>query len=206
VVALEPDVILASSIHEKTVIPALEKVGLTVLALAPKTLDRVLANISLVGEITGKSRQATRLVTSLEKRIKAVADKTKALVEKPRVLYLIWHDPLWIVGSGTLQDDLINEAGGRNIAYDLSGHKTIDLETVIQRNPEVIIVISGHGKAEALPYHHVLNEPRLRPTEAVITGRVYQVDADIFSRPTPRMVDGLEQLARLIHPDLFARQ
>jgi len=205
VVALEPQLILAANIHKKTVIPALEKVGLTVLALAPKTLDGVLANISLVGEITGKSREATRLVSSLEKRIKAITDQTQALTEaeRPRVLYLTWHDPLWTAGSGTLTDELIDKAGGENIAHDLTGHKTIDLETVIQRNPQVIVAVTGHGEAKDLPYHYVLNEPRLKATEAMIMGRVYQIDADIFVRPTPRMVDGLEQLARFIYPELF---
>jgi len=203
VVGLEPDLVLATSIHEGTVIPALEEVGLTVLALAPKTLDGVLANIILVGEITGKSQEATRLVTSLEERIKTVTDKTRAMAERPRILYLTWHDPLWTTGSGTLEDDLINKAGGENIAHDLTGHKTIDLETVIQRNPQVIVVNSGHGEAKDLPYHYVKNEPRLGVTEAVMAGRVYQIDADIINRPTPRMVDALEQLAKFIHPELF---
>ena len=208
VVALEPDVILAANIHGETVIPALENVGLTVLALAPKTLDRVLANISLVGEITGKSQEATRLVASLEERIKVITDQTKALAEaeRPRVLYLTWHDPLWTTGSGTLEDDLINKAGGGNIAHDLTGHKTIDLETVIHRNPQVIVVNSGHGEAKDLPFTYVKNEPRLAVTEAVMAGRVYQIDADIIDRPTPRTVDGLEQLAKFIHPELFEEQ
>ena len=206
VVSLEPDLVLATSIHEGTVIPALEEVGLTVLALAPKTLDRVLANITLVGEITGKSQEATRLVTSLEERIKTVTDKTRAMAERPRILYLTWHDPLWTTGLGTLQDDLINKAGGENIAHDLTGHKTIDLETVIHRNPQVIVVNSGHGEAKDLPFYYVKNEPRLAVTEAVMAGRVYQIDADIIDRPTPRMVDGLEQLAKFIHPELFGEQ
>ncbi len=202
VVSLEPDLVLATSIHEGTVIPALEEVGLTVLALAPKTLDGVLANITLVGEITGKSREATRLVASLEKRIKTITNKTEALTEaeRPSVLYLTWHDPLWTAGSGTLQDDLINKAGGENIAHELTGHKTIDLETVIARNPQVIIVLTGHGEAKDLPFYYVKNDPILGATEAVMAGRVYRIDADIFARPTPRMVDGLEQLAGLIHP------
>lgn len=205
VVSLEPDLVLATNIHEGTVIPALEEVGLTVLALAPKTLDRVLANIILVGEITGKSQEATRLVTSLEERIKAITDKTKALAEaeRPRVLYLTWHDPLWTAGLGTLEDELINKAGGENIAHDLTRYKTIDLETVIHRNPQVIIVITGHGEAKDLPFYYVKSEPRLGATEAVMAGRVHQIDADIFVRPTPRMVDGLEQLAKFIHPELF---
>jgi len=203
VVALEPDLILAAAIHEETVIPALERLGLTVFALAPKTLDKVLDNITLVGELTGKSREATRLVTSLEERIKVITDKTRAVAERPRILYLTWHDPLWTTGSGTIEDDLINKAGGENIAYDLTGHKTIDLETVVQRNPQVIIVTTGHGEAKDLPFHYIRNEPRLEVTEAVMTDRVYQIDADIINRPTPRMVDGLEQLARFIHPKLF---
>lgn len=205
VVALEPDLILAARIHEETVIPALEKVGLTVFALVPKTLDGVLDNISLVGEITGKSQEATRLVTSLEERIKAITDKTQALTEaeRPRVLYLTWHDPLWTAGLGTMEDELINKAGGENIAHDLVRHKTIDLETVIHRNPQVIVVITGHGEAQDLPFYYVKNEPRLGTTEAVMAGRVHQIDADIFVRPTPRMVDGLEQLAKFIHPEIF---
>ncbi|MDI6815095.1 MAG: ABC transporter substrate-binding protein, partial [Dehalococcoidales bacterium] len=174
VVALKPDLILATSIHKKTVIPALEEVGLTVLALAPETVEGVLDNIILVGKITGKSREANRLVTSLEKRIKTITDKTEALTEaeRPRVLYLTWHDPLWTAGSGTLTDDLINKAGGQNIAHDLIGHKTIDLETVIHRNPQVIIAVTGHGGAKDLPFYYVKNEPRLGVTEAVMTGKV----------------------------------
>lgn len=205
VVALKPDLILAAPIHEGTVIPALEKVGLTVLALAPKTLDGVLDNISLVGKITGKSWEASQLVTSLEKRIKAITDKTRALTEaeRPRILYLTWHDPLWTAGSGTVTDELINIAGGKNIAHDLTGHKTIVLETIIARNPQVIIVITGHGEARDLPFYYVKNEPRLRTTEAVMADRVYQIDADTFVRPGPRIVDGLEQLAKFIHPELF---
>jgi iron complex transport system substrate-binding protein len=205
VVALEPDLVLATGFHYPDGVRALEDVGIPVFVLAPKTVDEVLTNISLVGEITGKSREATRLVTSLEKRIKAITDKTKALTEaeRPRIFYLTWHDPLWTAGSGTLTNDLINKAGGENIAHDLIGHKIIDLETVIARNPQVIIAITGHGGARDLPFHYVKNEPKLRTTEAVMAGRVYQIEADIFVRPTPRMVDGLEQLAKFIHPALF---
>lgn len=205
VVALEPELILAIDIHSKGVIPALEEIGLTVFALAPKTLDGVLAGITLVGEITGSSQEASRLVTGLEERIKTITAQTKELAEpeRPRTLYLTWHDPLWTAGPGTLMDDLICKAGGSNIVHDLTGHKTIDLETVIHRNPQVIIVLSSHGEAEDLPYYYVLNEPRLKATEAVMTGRVYQIDANIFGRPAPRMVDWLEQLAKIIHPELF---
>ena len=202
VVALEPDLILATSIHEKTVIPALEKVGLTVLALAPETLDGVLANITLVGEITGQSQEADQLVTSLAARIKVVTDKT-ATAASPRVLYLVWHDPLMAPGAGTFQDSLISKAGGTNIARDLTGWATISLEVVIEANPEVMIAGVGHGTGENLNFQFLKTEPRLRDTDARRHDRVYAIDGNLVSRPGPRIVDGLEQLARLIHPEIF---
>jgi len=199
VVALEPDLVLAADIHKLEGIPALEKLGITIFALAPETLDEVLASISLVGEITGKNQEANQLVRGLEERIKTITDKTEALdeAESPRVLYVVWHDPLWVAGSGTLADNLINNAGGKNIAHDLVGHKTIDIEMVIHRNPQVIIVTHGVGAAV------VKNEPRLAVTDAARENRVYQVEEDPFSRAGPRMIDALEELARIIHPKLF---
>ena len=197
VVALEPDLVLAAEIHEAEGIPALERLGITVFALAPKTIKEVLTNIALTGEITGKSYEAARLVTSLEKRIKAITDKTQPLTEagRPGVLFVTWHDPLWVAGSKTFADDLIAKAGGGNIAHDLTGWAIIDLETVIARDPQVIIVTH---RADI-----IRNEPRLGVTEAVTEDRVYLVEGDIFQRATPRLVNALEQLAGLLHPGLL---
>ena len=197
VVALEPDLALAAEIHEAEGIPALERLGLTVLALAPKTVEEVLACITLVGEFTGKNQEATRLVASLEKRIKRVTEITQLLTdeERPGVLFVTWHDPLWVAGEATFVDDLITKAGGKNIAYDLTDWAIIDLETVIARNPRVIIVTH---RADV-----IRNEPRLGVTEAVIENRVYLVEGDIFKRAAPRLVNALEQLAGLLHSELF---
>lgn len=197
VVAAEPCLVLAVGIHYPDGIAALEEVGITVLVLAPKTVEGVLARISLVGVITGKSEEAARLVTSLEERIEAITDKTQALAEaeRPGVLYVVWHDPIWVAGSGTFAHNLIMKAGGRNIAYDLVGWDDICLETVIARNPQVII--ATHGAAA------VGDDPRLAVTAAVIEDRVYLVLEDPFVRPGPRLVNALGQLARLLHPELF---
>lgn len=196
VVALEPDLVIAAEIHRAEGIPALERLGITVFALAPKTIEEVLTSIALAGEITGKSYEAAQLVTSLEKRIKAITDKTKFLTEaeRPGVLFVTWHDPLWVAGSGTFVDDLIARAGGRNIAYNLTDWAIIDLETVIARDPQVIIVTH---RADVIK-----NEPRLGVTEAVTEGKVYLVDEDIFQRAAPRLVNALEQLAELLYPGL----
>ena len=99
-------------------------------------------------------------------------------------------------------NDLIVKAGGVNIASDLEANQTIDLETAIQRNPEIIVVLSSMGD-QAVSYNFLKNEPRFKSTDALKNNRVYQVDSDIFGRTTPRIVEGLEQLAQLIHPEVY---
>ena len=202
IIALEPDLILAGSIHDREIIPALEERGFTIFALAPKNLDEILEDIRIVGEITGKAEEAFELVAQMESRIGAVTDKTKEL-EKPTVFYITWHDPLWSVGSGTIINELIEKAGGINIFQDITGHKVVDIETLIVRNPEVIIACTGHGEAESKPFEWAKEEPRLRVTEARKDNRVYQIDADLVSRQGPRMIEALEEFALFIHPEVF---
>ena len=205
IVALEPDLILADDIHEAKVIPALEALGLTVVALAPVTIDEVLSDLSLVGKITGNDKEAASLIASLENRVKAVTDKTDGLPaeQRPRVFYTVWHDPLMTAGSGTHFEDLIQKAGGHNVARDLDGYVDISLEAVIEANPEVMITGVGHGSGDDLPFRFLQEEPILKDTDARLNNRVYQMDADLVSRPSPRLVEALEVFAGLIHPELF---
>jgi iron complex transport system substrate-binding protein len=205
VVALSPDLILATSIHEKRVIPQLESKGLTVLALNPKTIDGVMEAITLTGKVTGVPGSAAELVASMQQRLKAVTDKTAGLPPEPRpaTFYIVWHDPLMTAGSGTLQDELIEKAGGRNIAGELADYADISLEAVITANPEVIIAGTSHGSTEEETFQYAQAEPRLRDTDARRNNRVYAIDSDLTSRPGPRIADALEQLATFIHPEMF---
>jgi iron complex transport system substrate-binding protein len=164
-----------------------------------------LDSITLVGEITGQSREASKLTNNLRMRIEAVADKTRTFSpnQKPRVFYITWHDPLMTAGIETLTDDIISKAGGQNIAHDLSGNKSIDLETVIYRDPQVIIASVGMGTGEDLPWQYVRTETRLKNTQALLNNRIYKIDGDLIHRPGPRIVEALEQMAQFIHPELF---
>jgi iron complex transport system substrate-binding protein len=205
VVSLSPDLILAASIHQKQIIPQLEAKGMTVFALAPRTLNEVLEAITLVGKIARHEKEASRLVTGMRSKIKAITDKTGNLTEaqKPRVLYVTWHDPLMTAGSGTLHDELIRTAGGVNVASKLSGYASISLETVIEANPQVIIAGVGMGTGAEAPLQFARTEPRLRNIEARLNNRLYGIDTDIVGRAGPRITDALEQFAAFIHPELF---
>jgi iron complex transport system substrate-binding protein len=205
VVALSPDLVLATSIHEKQVIPNLEQRGITVVALAPKTIDEVLEAITLIGRISGEESAAAKLVAEMQAKIKAVTDKTSNLTEaqKPDVFYITWHDPLMTAGGDTLHNELIQKAGGKNVAQNLTGFAGITLEAVVQANPQVMIAGIGMGTGADAPFQFALTESRLRNTDARLHNRVYAIDTDLTGRAGPRIVDALEQFARDIHPELF---
>jgi iron complex transport system substrate-binding protein len=208
IVALAPDLVVAASIHEDEVVPRLESQGLKVMVLAPTTIDDVLAAITLTGKICGVGDNAAKLVAGMQQRIEAVTDKTAGLPpeQRPSACYLVWHDPLMIAGTSTLQDELIEKAGGTNIAKALKappGYGTVSPETFLAANPAVILAGTGHGTDEDLTLQYVLTEPRLSDTDARKNNRVYGVDSDIATRPGPRIVDALEEFAHDLHPELF---
>ena len=204
IVNAKPDLVLADNIHKNDAVPALEKLGITVYTITADNIDMFFNDLKVLGQITGKTKEADNLVSNLKSRIQAVADKTAKLTDpqRPRVLFVTWHDPIWTAGSETMIQYLINQAGGSNIASDLKGYVTITLETAIQRNPQVIIVMSSMG-TQYTSLDFIKSNDQFKSTDALKNGQIYEIDADIFGRTTPRIVDGLETLAKLLHPELF---
>jgi iron complex transport system substrate-binding protein len=206
VVAMEPDLVLAANMHRDEVTPELERLGITVLTIDPKTMDDVLLAIDLVGIAMGHREAAASVTAEMGNRIEAVTSKTAGLsdAQKVRVLYILWHDPLRTVTSVTRIHEMITKAGGINIAADLeSDYPIINLEAVLTADPQVIIAGSGHGSGDDVPFQFALTEPRLAGVEARLHDRIYEIDADLTSRAGPRIVLGLEKLAEFIHPELF---
>ena len=205
VVGVQPDLILAADIHKEEVVPALERVGLTVVCLNPADLEEVLEAITLTGQCTGEEAKASRLAADMRSRIEAITSKTANLTDaqKPRVFLIMWHDPLMSVGLG-LRHDLVVEAGGINIVEELGEeYPSVSLEWVIDKNPEVIIAGVGMGSGEDLTFQFALNEKRLAGVDARRNNRVYPIELDLIGRPGPRIVQGLELMAKMIHPEIF---
>jgi iron complex transport system substrate-binding protein len=204
IVAMEPDLVLATDAQSQEIYQQLENRGLTVIAIIPHTLAEVLDTISLIGGITGQDDEAADLVASLQSRIDAITEKTSQLTEaqKPRTFYIIWNDPIWTTGVTTFEDSLIEMAGGTNIAHSLNGYASISLEAVLDANPQVMIAGVGMGTGADIPLQFIQTESRLAGTDACINGRIYSINMDIIARPGPRIVDALEELFGLIHPEL----
>jgi iron complex transport system substrate-binding protein len=206
VVALEPDLVLASFGNTEGAIEHLRSLGLTVVTLNPQTIDDVLHDIELVGSITGTESEASICVDGLQQRIGAVTEKTADLTNRPSVAQVVWYDPIWVSGNMTFQDELIRMAGGSNAFNAIDGWTIVGLEEFVTTNPEYVIVNSGTGMGDSgydILYDYFMDEPRFRNLSAVQDHHVYTVDADLISRGGPRIVDALELVAADLHPELF---
>ncbi len=203
IIELEPHLILASHGNPTELINQLEELNYAVVYLDPKDIDHIISSITTVGKITGNDKESTRLTEEMEERIEAVLSVTSSLVEnnKPRVLYVVWYKPLWTAGSGTFIDELIQKAGGINIAGDIAGWPQMNLETVIEKNPQIVVV--GYSEDQPELIQAVRDESTLDQTDAFKNNQIHTIDTDIVSRTGPRIVDALEEMARVIHPEIF---
>jgi len=202
IIDLKPDLILAVFGNPGKLINQLQNLKLTVVGLNPKTIEDVFGSIELVGKITDEEEKASELVKNLRERMGRVTFMTKNLTseQKPGVLYVVWYKPLWTAGSGTFIDELIQKAGGVNVAGDVPGWPKISLELVIKKNPQIIIVGEGHpgGLIETVRAESTLSE-----TDAFKNNKIFTINADIVSRTGPRIIDALKEMAKIIHPGLF---
>jgi len=203
IIDLKPDLILAAFGNPGKLIEQLENLNLIVVGLNPKTIEDIFGSIELVGKITDEEKKASELVKNLRERVERVTFITKNLTseQKPGVLYVVWYKPLWTAGSGTFIDELIQKAGGVNIAGDLSGWPKISLETVIEKDPRIIIV--GESADQPGLLKTVKDESVLAETDAFKNNQIYAIDTDIVSRTGPRIINALEEMAKIIHPELF---
>jgi iron complex transport system substrate-binding protein len=204
IVALQPDFILAEEVNGKELIDTLAGLGFTVFGIKSTDLDDLLDDIRTIGQITDKETEADELIAQMTSKIRAVTGRATWLLpeEKPRVLHICWHDPIYTSGQGTFINDLIERAGGVNIFADLEGWPAVDIEAVIARDPEVIIVTAMGGTGSAT-WDWVNTEARLKDVSARKNGRIYYIESNWLERPGPRIVLGLEAVAKHLHPEIF---
>ena len=210
IVSMDPDLILATETHLAEVVPKLEEflpdTAVLILLTSTPSFDVVLNAIQMVGEVTGTTEQAAQVVTDMQVRIKAVTDITDTLTEaeKLSVFYVVWPDPIFAIGGGTLGNTLIEAAGGTNIFSDTDGSPMVDLEMILDRNPDVMLGSLDVGTGMDLAYQFVATDERLSDVNARLNNRVYGVNTDWYGRPGPRLVLALEELAVLLYPDLYS--
>jgi iron complex transport system substrate-binding protein len=205
IVSLQPDLILAAEINSPEQVKALEDLKLTVYYLPnPKTFDELYANLETVGKLTGRSAEAAQLNESLKARYDAVMQKLSQAKDAPTVFYEIdATDPTkpYTSGPGTFIDLVITLAGGKNIGSELKdAYAQISSEELVKQNPDIIVL--GDALYGVTP-EAVAQRPGWNALNAVKNNQVFPFDDNLISRPGPRLLDGLEQMAQLVHPELF---
>ncbi|MBS7641018.1 cobalamin-binding protein [Candidatus Bathyarchaeota archaeon] len=203
IIALNPDLVVYYHWGPwDPTVETLSNLGLTVIALHPKTIEDVIKDIRLLGTATGKTREAEALASTLSQRINEIKSKISQVIAKPKVYIESWYPPPWTFGPNTWGHQMIELAGGVNAFGDAAAEwvQTTD-EEVIARNPDVIISLYGYM------HYATLEDFKKRPgwdrIAAVTKGAVYLLDENLFHRPGPRIIEGLEALAKILHPDLF---
>lgn len=196
IIALKPDLVIASYGNGLATIEVLRR-HTNVIAFDPKDIRGIERSILAIGFATGNYENAEKIVLEMEKRISEIKAKEKS---QKRVAHIIWNDPIWVSGKETFIDEVISIAGGTNV-FNFAGWKIVSVEDLIMANPEVIIVNSGSGMSGGrdVVYEWVISDKRLKNIEAVKNGKVFVIDADIISRPAPRIVEALEQIYQFLN-------
>ncbi len=200
VVALNPDLVIGiADGNQKETVEQLERVGIPVYVVNPRGFEEIYRMILDIGRITGRADQAEKMVADLRGRINHVAFSLEGL-ERPRVFLQIGVSPIISVGKDTLHDELIYRAGGVNIYAEASvRYPRCGIEDIIVRKPDIIIVSSMKQGGDFLEVRDGWKRWKIIP--AVRNGRIHIIDTDLIDHPSPRVVDGLEKMAGIIHPE-----
>ncbi len=204
IASLKPDLVIGTAMHKKF-LPQLESLGIPVVLLEPGSIEDVEENIRLVGRILGLVKGGEEAAKRLESRVGAVRKKVSGIPEarRPLVYYEVYSEPLMSAGPGTFISRVIEAAGGRNAFADASTDwPEVSPEAVVAKDPDVIIYPSVHGSA-SVSAEKIRGRPGWNRIKAVREGRIYSIDADIISRPGPRLAEAVEEVARILHPDIF---
>ncbi|TAJ98539.1 MAG: ABC transporter substrate-binding protein [Candidatus Manganitrophaceae bacterium] len=204
VIALHPDLVLVATYTAADVVKALTDAKLPVMKLALfSSIKGVEQNILAVGKAVGEEARAEEIVSEMNRRLQYIANRVAAASTRPGVLF---YSPTGVVaGKETMFDEMAPLTGGRNRAAEagLIGHQKISIETLIQLDPEIVIV-SDWNPEEPDFYQKLITHPALGHLSAVRNRHVFAVPEKHLSSVSQYIVDGIEQVARVIHPELFA--
>ncbi|MGZ4883174.1 MAG: ABC transporter substrate-binding protein [Halobacteriota archaeon] len=194
IVSLNPDVVFASSLENNTLLSTLSGYGIPTVVLNPTSLTGILNDLSLIGKASGSAGNSSALVANLTQKM---TTNSISVASHPRVLYLVWYNPIMSAGADTFEGDIIAHAGGINVAQlaNASGYGTMSKESIVALNPSVIIANSAMNSTAV---QQVKSDPALATVDAVKNGKIYILNGDIISRPGPRAFDALEQIAGII--------
>ena len=200
IIALKPQIVLISTASQlEAFTRQLNEQGIAVYVTNPQSLEGVFRSIQTLGDLFGEHGQAAQLVADSRQRSEMVQAAVKQ-VNPVKVFYQVSGEPLYTIGRDAYLTDLVRRAGGVSVTADVPGaFPRFSDESALAARPEAIILPSGGsmGTANSTVAASLKNSP------AALNSRVYKINDDHLSRPGPRLVDGLEEMARVLHPEAF---
>lgn len=201
ILKLNPDLIILG-MHDTKTIEAIRSLKVPVVVYNPQNLDATYQTIKYFGQITDTQEQAKKLVSEMKTKEQAIEKKISTLKDTDRLK--VWTEVdnnLFTPGSGTFLNELLTKAGGLNIASDVKGWGQYSSEQVIAKNPQIIFVTYGYYDKNAV--QNIYARKGWQNIDAVKNKRIVELDSDMITRPGPRIIDGLESMAKALYPDLF---
>jgi iron complex transport system substrate-binding protein len=199
IVELKPDVVIASTHFNKETVEKLEQLNIKVLLLyGQESFDGVYETIEKVGQVINAQDKAEKIVSTMKAKVQEIVNKVKN-ANKPKVYYVIGYGQYgdYTAGKGTFISQMIEMAGGTNVANDVEGWK-YSIERLVEHNPDILICSKYFDSKKG-----IMQTNGYKDLDAVKNGKLFEIDNNLLDRQGPRLADGLEELARIIHPELF---
>ena len=205
IVSLKPDLIIATTDGNRwETIHRLSDLGFTVYLIRPKSFSGVMKAIHHIGVMVGREEESRKIIVNMISKKEEIATRTKSL-PKPKVFFQIGYAPIMTVGRETLADDLIRLAGGKSISENESvNYPLYSIETVMLKAPEVIIISSMESKRDCMSLIKKWQDWKNIP--AIKRKSIYVIDSNLVDRPTPRIIEGLEAMVKMIHAESFGEK
>ncbi len=201
IVALHPDLCLAiKDGNPKHIVEQIEALGIPVYVVDPRNLQGIMTTIERIGGLLNASARAEEIVQDMKERIGEVRSRVARVQTRPRVFFQIDAAPMVSVGTHTFLHELITLAGGVNVTAGNIPYPQLTWEKILTLQPDITIISSMAGGHTPQRLKKTWKEWRQIP--AVREGKIYVVEADLFDRPTPHLIDGLEALLPIIHPEV----
>jgi len=205
IAALKPDVVLVvKSLNRLETVRALEQLGISVYATDPHNVNDVLASMKKLSEVLGTEKPGNALDQKLEERLKIVREKLHGVPPKS-VLFVVWTDPLQSVGKKTFIADVLDRAGATSVVESKQDWPQFSLEEAVRLQPEYLVFASSHSETVRNDVEALALKPGWSAMDAVKKRKIAVV-SDAINRPGPRIVDAVEELARQLHPEVFAEK
>ncbi|SHJ01261.1 ABC transporter substrate-binding protein [Lutispora thermophila] len=199
---MNPDLVLAGGYIQEDLMAALEGLNIPVASTEAADVESIYDSIAMVGKLVGKETEAEEIINNIHKDIEEIENKVMGK-ERKKVFYLVWKDPLYTAGQGTYINEIIQIAGGQNVATEITGWGQYSFEELLKQNPDILIA-AFHSTDEGMRKEDIMKDELFSKLPCIREGNIHVMsDDNIVSRPGPRVVEAIREMAKALHSDSF---